>query len=171
MKSMSYTIAVVILITGCGSLSKSLGRSDTSSKDSEKLVLRDRIVYQTVYADLPEVKESNTTRDTSSHLENDYAKSDATVSNGELCHTLETKPQKIPTTATVVVRDTIYIREKADTIYEEKIVEVDKPLSGWVKFWRNLGYISGLALILLAVVKIVSNRTKVLTSIKNLLSL
>ena len=168
MKMTLYAMAVAIVITGC---SPKIVQSCTDSRDSVRIEYRERIVMDTAYVEIPYIKEVNVTRDTMSHLENDYAKSDAVVSGGTLSHSLETKSVTVQAPVYVTVRDTIIVRGKADTIIEEKIVEVEKPLNGWVKFWRNFGYISALALILMAVVKIVSNRTKILTSIKKLLSL
>ena len=168
MKMTLFAMAVAILITGC---SPKIVQCSTDSRDSVRIEYRERIVRDTAYVEIPYIKEVNVTRDTMSHLENDYAKSDAVVSGGTLSHSLETKSVTVQAPVYVTVRDTIIVREKADAIIEEKIVEVEKPLNGWVKFWRNFGYISALALILLAVVKIVSNRTKILTSIKKLLSL
>ena len=53
-------------------------------------------VHDTAYVQLPVYIERNVTRDTTSTLENPYAKSLATVKDGFLSHSLETKPVKHP---------------------------------------------------------------------------
>ena len=70
------------------------------------------------------------TKDTASHLENTYAKSDAIVSGGFLSHSLESKPQIIIVPVEVHVTDTLYKEAEIRT----ETVEVEKPLSWWQKF-------------------------------------
>lgn len=139
--------------------------------DSVRVEYRERIVRDTARVEIPVIEQANATRDTSSHLENAYCSSDASVSDGVLHHTLATKPQTIKAPVAVTVRDTVIVHVKGDTITEEKVVEVPAPLSGWVKFWRNVGYAAGLALLLWLVLKIVRNRTSILALIRKLLSL
>ena len=50
----------------------------------------------TVYIEIPRIVEKVVTKDTLSVLENDYAKSEACVSEGLLSHSLETKPVQHP---------------------------------------------------------------------------
>ena len=84
-------------------------------------------------------KESTTVRDSMSHLENDYAISDARINpDGSLSHSLETKHRTdtLSREVGVQVRDSIVYREKV----VPKIVPVEKGLSDWQKiqirgFW------------------------------------
>ena len=108
---------------------------------------RDREVHDTATVEIPVIIEKNITRDTVSHLENTYAKSDAMVSQGLLFHSLESKPQIIKVPVTVHVTDTLY----KEAQIEEKIVEVEKPLSWWQKFrMEAFWWLSGAVLLLLA---------------------
>lgn len=108
---------------------------------------RDREVHDTATVEIPVIIEKNITRDTVSHLENIYAKSDAMVSQGLLFHSLESKPQIIKVPVTVHVTDTLY----KEAQIEEKIVEVEKPLSWWQKFrMEAFWWLSGAVLLLLA---------------------
>ncbi|MDE6146500.1 MAG: hypothetical protein K2G18_00385 [Bacteroidales bacterium] len=67
---------------------------------SEKIITETRIetVYQTdtVYLEVPQIVEKVVTKDTVSVLENEFAKSAASVSDGLLAHSLETKPVQKP---------------------------------------------------------------------------
>ena len=110
---------------------------------------RDRVVHDTATVAVPYEVEKVVTRDTVSHLENGYAKSDASVSGGFLSHSLESKPQIIRVPVEVHVTDTIKVEKEAvETIKE---VEVEKSLSWWQKakigaFWWLLGAVIGLLL-------------------------
>jgi hypothetical protein len=97
---------------------------------------RDRAVPVIASFDFPQFVERIQTRDTSSHLENPYAKSDASISNGILFHSLETKPQKIEVPTVVYVTDTVAIYKEAETITKTEYVE--KELTWWQKFRLNL---------------------------------
>lgn len=96
-------------------------------------------VTDTLFVEVPMQKESTTVRDSMSHLENDYAISDARIMiDGSLYHSLETKP-RIDT-----LTQELYVQVRDTTIYREKvipqIVTVEKGLSDWQKiqirgFW------------------------------------
>lgn len=95
---------------------------------------RDRVVHDTAEVEIPVIIEKSVTRDTVSTLENPYARSNASVSDGFLNHSLETKPQKIRKPVEVHVTDTVYI-EKGIV---EKEVPVEKELSAGQKMKLNL---------------------------------
>lgn len=108
---------------------------------------RDRIVTDTAVVEIPVEVEKIVTRDTTSHLENTYAKSDAMVSEGFLHHSLESIPQYIRVPVEVHVTDTLYKEAEIRT----ETVEVEKPLSWWQKFrmdafWWFLGAVIALLL-------------------------
>ena len=108
---------------------------------------RDTTIRDTAYFEVPVEVEKIVTRDTTSHLENSLAISDAMVTDGFLHHSLETKPQKVPVPVVIHVRDTI--KQESQIVYKE--VPVEQPLSWWQKFrmdafWWLLG---GLILALL----------------------
>ena len=110
----------------------------TSHTDSVRVEIRERLVHDTVKFEVPVIKEKNVTRDTASHLENEWAQSDAEVKDGFLWHSLETKPHTVYVPVEVPVHDTTYIEKEAvETVITK---EVEKPLTGWQKarigaFW------------------------------------
>ena len=108
---------------------------------SEKILVETRIetVYKTdtVYLEVPKIVEKIVTADTVSVLENEYAKSEASVSEGLLAHSLETKPVKQPVEVQtqVVYRDSVIVKDNVIV----QTVEVDKPLTGWQSFKMAMG--------------------------------
>ncbi len=108
---------------------------------SEKIVVETRIetVHKTdtVYLEVPKIVEKIVTADTVSVLENDYAKSEASVSDGLLAHSLETKPVKQPVEVQtqVVYRDSVIVKDNVIV----QTVEVEKPLTGWQSFKMAMG--------------------------------
>lgn len=97
-----------------------------------KIEYRDRIVHDTATFEVPVEVEKIVTRDTMSHLENHWAKSDAVVSDGFLRHSLESKPKIVQVPVEVHVRDTVW--KEASTVTETEYVEVPADLSWWQKF-------------------------------------
>lgn len=108
---------------------------------SEKILVETRIetVYKTdtVYLEVPKIVEKIVTADTVSVLENEYAKSEASVSEGLLAHSLETKPVKQPVEVQtqVVYRDSAIVKDNVIV----QTVEVEKPLTGWQSFKMAMG--------------------------------
>ena len=108
---------------------------------SEKILVETRIetVYKTdtVYLEVPKIVEKIVTADTVSVLENDYAKSEASVSEGLLAHSLETKPVKQPVEVQtqVVYRDSVIVKDNVIV----QTVEVEKQLTGWQSFKMAMG--------------------------------
>ena len=109
-------------LSGC-----SLLRPKVITKIEKEVEYRDREVHDTATVEIPIEVERIVTRDTTSHLENSFAKSDAVVSGGYLHHSLESIPQIIRVPVVVHVTDTIY-REK-EAVETIKEVKVEKPLS------------------------------------------
>ena len=103
----------------------------------------------TVYIEIPRIVEKVVTKDTLSVLENDYAKSEASVSDGFLSHSLESKPVQHPVEIQkeIVYRDSIVFCDR--TIVET--VEVEKPLTGWQNFKMKTGGFA-LGLLVIAIV-------------------
>lgn len=108
---------------------------------SEKILVETRIetVYETdtVYLEVPKIVEKIVTADTVSVLENEYAKSEASVSEGLLAHSLETKPVKQPVEVQtqVVYRDSVIVKDNVIV----QTVEVEKELTGWQSFKMAIG--------------------------------
>ena len=122
-------------------------------KDSIRIEerIREIKVTDTLFVEIPGQKESTTVRDSVSHLENDYAVSDARImADGSLYHSLETKARTDTLTGEVSVqaKDSIIYRHKLNT----KVVPVEKGLSDWQKiqirgFWIFLILTSGYIII------------------------
>ena len=108
---------------------------------TEKIVTESRVetVFQTdtVYLEIPKIVEKIVTADTVSVLENEYAKSEASVSEGLLAHSLETKPVKLPAEVQtqVVYRDSVIVKDNVIV----QTVEVEKELTGWQSFKMAMG--------------------------------
>ena len=108
---------------------------------SEKIITETRIetVFQTdtVFLEVPRIVEKIVTADTVSVLENEYAKSEASVSDGLLAHSLETKPvqQPVQVQTKIVYRDSVIFKDVV--VYET--VEVEKELTGWQSFKMKMG--------------------------------
>lgn len=110
---------VIALLVGCSS-PRAVQSTVVADTTSVKVVHHIEQVRDTVYVEIPQIIERNVTRDTVSHLENEYAKSDAIVDGEFLWHTLETKPQE---KTVEIVKEIEYIDREI-----EKKVEVVKYL-------------------------------------------
>ena len=131
-------IATVMLFSSCRT-----GRRVVVVEGKDSIRIEERVreikVTDTLFVEVPMQKESTTVRDSMSHLENDYAISDARINpDGSLSHSLETKHRTdtLSREVGVQVRDSIVYREKV----VPKIVPVEKGLSDWQKiqirgFW------------------------------------
>lgn len=128
-------LGAVLLFSSCA---KKITPVYVNNRDS--LMVRKRIIKQldTVYIYVPEQTSERLTRDSSSHLETDFATSDARIMpNGSLQHNLKNKTQKKPvqTEKEIIYNDT--------TIYKERTVgvpvQVEKKLSWWEQIKQLLG--------------------------------
>lgn len=139
---------VLLLICGCAASRRITESSDIERQDSIRIEYRERIVSvpDTVFVEIPAQTAERTTLDSTSHLENDYAESDARInSDGTLFHSLDTKQQKkpVPTEKQIEYRDSIVYRDriKTETVTETEYVE--RSLSWWERtqiygFWAAL---------------------------------
>ena len=107
-----------------------------SVRDSVRTEIRIEKVFvpDTILVPIPPQTAERVTADSSSHLENDYAISDARISEGLLFHTLETKPRNIEVKIEkeIEYRDSIVYRDREATAETTKTVEVRK-LTWWDK--------------------------------------
>lgn len=100
--------------------------------------VREVKVTDTLFIEVPRQAAERTTADSSSHLENDYALSDARImADGSLFHTLETKPRTDTLTREVgvQVRDSIVYREKV----VPQPVPIEKPMGWFTQMRLRLG--------------------------------
>ena len=141
-------ITLALLATACGA-TRSLQNSESSRVEVRTETV---IKHDTAYVELPVIIEKVATLDTTSTLENTYAKSEATVTAGILHHSLETKPVSVPVQIETkeVVRDSIIFRDRIQT----QTVEVERKFTWWQKTKMNLGLVT-LCEILLAVAYII----------------
>ena len=128
-------LAAAFLAVSCGAQRKAL---NTETRDSTRVAVRTELIetIDTVYVELPKQSEAVAVKDTSSHLENDVAVSDASVDAlGFLHHSLKTKPRgrlPVPSKSTKERRDSIVYRNKY--VYIEKPVYVEAELNAWQRF-------------------------------------
>jgi len=124
--------------------------------DSTKVEVRTETVIEkdTVYVELPRVVERVAVQDTTSHLENEFALSDARISGGVLRHSLETKPVKMLAVVDkqIVYRDSIVFRDRVKT----QTVEVEKKLTGWQQAKLRVGGFCFFAVILIGLYFIIT---------------
>lgn len=127
--------AILIAFCAISCSPKTITQVRTEYRDSVVVEVRERLVRDTVSVEIPVEVEKVVTRDTVSHLENTYAKSDAVVSDGFLHHSLSSKPQviyvpvEVPVSDTTTTHSTSAISEREET----KIEYVEKKLSWWQK--------------------------------------
>lgn len=105
--------------------------------DSVRVEIRERIVKDTVFFTLPAQSSSVVTRDTTSTIELDFAKSVAAIRDGFLHHSLETKPKTIEVPVYIPVHDTTVVEKKGDTKY----IEVERRPTKWESFLEVCGWI------------------------------
>lgn len=149
-RNSAFLIVIAFLLCSCGT-GKHLP-VQTEQKDSIRTVVREvtRYIRDTMILKIPAQSAENTTRDTSSHLETDYAESDARINqDGTLFHSLKNKEQEkpVPVDVPVTQKDSIVYRDK--NVYEA--MEVPRELTSWQKwqmrsFWILLVIVAGYVL-------------------------
>lgn len=122
----------ILLACSCG-----VQKPSIVVKDSVRVEIHERIVHDTAYFAIAPSEQSVVSRDTTSHLENEYAETDAAIRGGLLFHSLVTHPKTIQVPVTTIVHDTLKIEAKENTIY----VDVPRQASKWENFLEVCGYI------------------------------
>ena len=129
----SAILAFALLLSACG-VARPVLESDNTKVEVKTVI---ETVHDTAFVELPVLVERVATPDTSSVLENKYAKSEAVVSGGVLHHSLETKPVREP----VSVEKQIVYRDS--TVYRDRVVRedvyIEKPLTGWQRLKMKAG--------------------------------
>lgn len=145
-----FIAIVMLLFSSCRT-----GRQVVVVEARDSVRVEERVRYvpvvDTFFMEVPPQSAERTTADSTSHLENDYAVSDARImADGSLYHFLETKARTDTLTGEVSVqaKDSIIYRYKLNT----KVVPVEKGLSDWQKiqirgFWIFLILTSGYIII------------------------
>ena len=149
MKS-SISLLLALGVVACGTVRPVTGVDSTKVEVHTETVIQ----HDTAYVELPVIVEKVATLDTTSTLENTYAKSEAIVTAGILRHSLETKPVSIPVKVETktVYRDSLVFRDRVQT----QTVEVEKKLNWWQKLKLKAGGFF-LILTLIGIVYIIVN--------------
>lgn len=143
-----FAISVMILgLSSCGAAKHAAPERSDSTRVEVRTITQ--TVHDTAYIELPVFVERNVTRDTTSTLENPYAKSEASITDGLLSHSLQTKPTRQPVKIEkeIVYRDSIVFRDRIETV----TVEVEKELTKWQSFKMKTGGTT-LAILIIAIV-------------------
>lgn len=143
-----FAISVMILgLSSCGAVKHTVPERSDSTRVEVRTITQ--TVHDTAYIELPVFIERNVTRDTTSTLENPYAKSEASITDGLLSHSLQTKPTRQPVKIEkeIVYRDSIVFRDRIETV----TVEVEKELTKWQSFKMKTGGTT-LAILIIAIV-------------------
>ncbi len=150
----SVLLAVVfcVIATSCGTCGKAVHTKTDTTIEKIKVKEVTNYIRDTVEIRVPRITERVVIKDTTSHLENAFAQSDASIDTaGFLHHSLQTKstPVKVEIKTKEVRKDSIIYR---DRVRVEKVpIIVKKPLSWWSKtqqvgFWVLLIFFAGKAL-------------------------
>ena len=137
MKYSFHFFSLLLLLaaaSACGAVRPLVGTADSTRVEVRYETVT---VHDTAYVELPVIIEKIQTLDTTSTLENDYAKSEATVTAGILSHSLETKPAQLPVPVEkeIVYRDSIVFRDRMVT----EVKEVERQLTFWQQFKMRAG--------------------------------
>lgn len=135
-------VSMLFIVSGCCTQRRAVEQNTTviQQKDSSNTEIKVEKVIEfltdSVYIKIPAQMAERTTQDSTSHLENDYATSDARINqDGTLYHDLKTKPQEIASEFQKPVErnDSIRTEYKTKTEYITLIdkKEVEKELTWW----------------------------------------
>lgn len=150
-------VLVMLSFLSCATQRGSGSSTTITEKDSSdvKVEIRTEYITDTLYIEIPAQKSERTTQDSISHLETDYAVSDARINpDGSLSHSLENKAQKKPAEFQKPIEHKDSIRTIYKYRYKDKKVKVpvyvEKDLSWWqstsIKFFPyTLALILGMA--------------------------
>ena len=129
-------LIMLSFLSGCATQRGAGTTTIIHEKDSSdvRVEIRTEYVTDTLIVEIPAQTAERTTQDSISHLENDYAESDARINpDGTLFHSLKTKPQEKPIEfqKPVMSKDSVRVEYRDKEQYIEIPVEVAKPLSWW----------------------------------------
>lgn len=123
-KHLIFLLVAASLMWGCCPCRNLTTETDSQDSTHVKVITKTILVPDTVFVEIPAQTAERTTRDSTSHLENEYAASDARINpDGSLFHDLRTKPQKKP------VATDKKIEQRDSIVYRNKLVRVTKTVS------------------------------------------
>ena len=137
MKYFFHLFSLLLLLAAASACGAARPLANTADSTRVEVRYETVTVHDTAYVELPVIIEKIQTLDTTSTLENDYAKSEATVTAGILKHSLETKPAQLPVPVEkeIVYRDSIVFRDRVVT----EVKEVERQLTFWQQFKMRAG--------------------------------
>ena len=144
MKNTLLLILIALALSACSNTKNLPVKIETRDSIITKVVKETKYVKDTVYLEIPAQTAERTTQDSTSHLENDYATSDARINeDGTLYHDLKTKPQNTPVEVDIPVQTTDSTTAEIKYIDREVKIEVPLELTWWQKtkmygFWALL---------------------------------
>lgn len=142
-----FTLMATLCVSGCGVAKGVI----VETKEKVKIITHTELIPVVATFEVPAAVIMQTVRDSSSHLETDFAQSDARLNrDGTLFHSLENKKQTLEKQldAKVEYKDSIVYRDRGIP------VPVEKELSRWQQFRLDAFWWIVLALALLLVPKI-----------------
>lgn len=135
---LSLIFFCILILSGCATQRHIA--TTTTQNDSMNTVIKvgTRIEYKTdtMFINIPMQTAERTTLDSISFLENDYATSEARITNdGSLFHNLNTKPQKKPVEVQTPTyhKDSVRVEYKNREVEKEIPVEVERDFTWWEK--------------------------------------
>lgn len=165
--AIGYIAAIFVGLLICALLGSCRSHKDVvnETRDSVRVEVKEKIVYvpDTTYITIPAQSAEVTVKDSTSHLENEYAESDARINpDGTLFHSLATKPQEKPVEfqKPIVSKDSIRVETKWRTRTITKEVERKKT---WWEQTKSYGFY---VLVLLTLFRYRKKIWKVLMAIK-----
>lgn len=145
MKNTIITLLLLCALVSCGTQRKVVQQEVQKTRTETRY---ERIlVHDTSYIEIPVQTAEKTVKDSTSHLENDYAVSDASItSDGLLYHSLRTKAQKkaVPVDKQIERKDSLVYVDKQVNVP----VPVEKELTKWQSF--KIDYFGWLVAVLFA---------------------
>lgn len=125
------TLIAAALLSGCSTQKKTqqtpLPTVPIETQTNTKIIHTERI--DTIYIEIPAQSAERTTPKGFSHLETNYAQSDARINeDGTLTHTLNNKPTKQP----------VPVKTSNDTIYVDKYIEKPVPVEVPIEVERKM---------------------------------
>lgn len=145
MKKTLLLFTCLLLLVGCCPCRHLTSSEAETQRDSLQIEYRESTVYipDTVFVEIPMQTAERTTQDTISHLENDYALSDARINaDGSLYHSLASKQQvkPVPIEKKIVYRDSVVYKNHIMTQAKTEVREKNVPWYMKLIFWGSVGF-------------------------------
>lgn len=158
MKHLILILIPLLALVSCGTIEQSIPTDPVILTERDGVTIEREIITEIdtviVFVEIPEQSAYRETPDSTSHLETDFATSDAWLNpDGTLGHTLENKPQSkpvdVPVPKTTVNNNQTEAKIKEVPVPVPKTYPVEKELSWWESFkiemfWWLIGAIAAL---------------------------